>query len=60
MSDIKWYSMDEVAEHLGISRDTLLQHVKKGLPAYKFGGKWRFDINEVDQWIKENCSEKNN
>ena len=31
---IKWYSMDEIAEHLGISRDTLLQHVKKGLPAY--------------------------
>jgi len=46
--------MDEIAKHLGISRDTLTVLIKeKNLPAYRVGGKWRLDIHEVDKWVKE-------
>ena len=51
---VKWYTMDEIAKHLGISRDTLTVLIKeKNLPAYRVGGKWRLDIHEVDKWVKE-------
>lgn len=52
---IKWCSMDEVAEHLGITRDTVLKLIKKeAMPASKVGGKWLFDIKKVDQWVEKN------
>ena len=51
---VKWYSLSEIAKHLVISRDTLVLLIKeKGLPAYRVGNKWRFDIQEVDKWVKE-------
>ena len=55
----KWYSMDEIAEHLGFSRDTISKLIKKdNLPASKVGGKWLFDVEQVDLWVKENSYTK--
>lgn len=57
MDLVKWCTMDEVAKHLGLSRDTILKLIKEnGLPSSKIGGKWRFDLHEVDKWVKERCS----
>lgn len=51
---VKWHTMDEIAEHLDVSRDTLTKLIKdKGFPGHQVGKKWRFDIHEVDQWVKE-------
>lgn len=51
MSD-RWLSVDEIAAHLGVSRDTVYNWIKKGMPATKIGKLWKFKLSEVDAWAK--------
>lgn len=49
----RWYSMEEICEHLGVSRDTVLVWIKKReMPASKMGRLWKFKVSEVDEWTK--------
>lgn len=49
----RWYSMEEICEHLGVSRDTVLIWIKKReMPASKMGRLWKFKVSEVDEWTK--------
>lgn len=49
----KWYSMNEIAEYLGISRDTVLNWINdRKMPAHKVCRLWKFKVSEVDEWIK--------
>lgn len=60
MQEMKWLSMKEVCDYLHISRDTVMNWInKEGMPAHKKGRLWRFDINEVDEWMKTNESKEN-
>lgn len=55
----RWYSMKEISEYLGITRDTALVWIEKhGMPAVKIGRTWKFKISEVDAWMRS--GEKNN
>ena len=55
MQENKWLSMKEVCTYLHISRDTVMNWIKKeGMPAHQKGRLWRFDVNEVDEWMKNN------
>jgi len=49
----RWFSMAEICEYLGISRDTAVKWIKKNnMPAQKIGRLWKFKTSEVDQWVK--------
>lgn len=52
MSD-RWVSVEEVAEHLGVSKDTVYGWItKKEMPAHKVGRLWKFKTDEVDDWVR--------
>ncbi len=54
----RWYSMNEIAEYLGISRDTALNWINdKNMPAHKVGRLWKFKVSEVDEWIRNGGAE---
>ena len=49
----RWYSMNEIAAHLGVSRDTVLNWIEnKNMPAHKIGRLWKFKVSEVDEWVR--------
>lgn len=49
----KWVNLEDVAEHLSLSQDTVRIWIKEGkLPAYKAGKRYKFKISEVDEWVR--------
>jgi excisionase family DNA binding protein len=52
MSSEKWLSVEEIAEHLGISKETIYRWLEKGkIPAHRVGKLWKFRPSEVDEWV---------
>ena len=48
----RWLSVPEIAEHLGVSKESIYKWVSaKKIPAHKLGKFWKFKITEVDEWI---------
>ena len=48
-----WVSVDEVAKHLGIAKDSVYRWIEnRGLPAHKIGRLWKFKLSEVDDWVR--------
>ncbi len=48
-----WLSVEQIAQHLGISKDTVYTWVStREMPAHKVGRLWKFQISEVDTWVK--------
>ncbi len=56
----KWSSLEKIAEHIGVSKDTIYRWIaKKQMPAHKVGKLWKFKISEVDEWVvKGEASDK--
>ena len=47
----RWLSVEEIAAHLGVKRDTVYKWIdRKRLPAHKVGRLWKFRRDEVDNW----------
>jgi excisionase family DNA binding protein len=51
--DDRWLSVDEIADYLGVSKDTVYTWISvKGMPAHRVGRLWKFKRDEVDLWVK--------
>ena len=51
--DARWISVAEVARHLGVARDTVYRWIdSRGMPAHRVGRFWKFQLTEVDAWVK--------
>ena len=49
----RWQSVDEIAEYLGVSKDTVYTWVtSKGMPGHKVGRFWKFKKDDVDTWVR--------
>lgn len=48
----RWLSVQEIADHLGSSRDTIYRWIEdRKLPAHRIGRCWKFKLDEVDEWV---------
>ena len=48
-----WTSVDDVARHLGVAKDSIYRWIdRRGLPAHRIGRLWKFKISEVDHWVR--------
>lgn len=53
MLENRWLSVDEIAEYLGIRRDTVYKWIeRKEMPAHKVGRLWKFKAEEIDEWVR--------
>ncbi len=49
----RWLSVEEIAVHLGVNRDTIYKWIdRRQMPAHKLGKLWKFKASEVDEWIR--------
>ena len=56
--DTRWISVAEVAQHLGVARDTVYRWIdSRGMPAHRVGRFWKFQLAEVDAWVKSGEAE---
>ena len=56
----RWYSLKEIMEYLGVSRDTIMKWIEtKNMPATKAGRLWKFKGSEVDVWMKSGGASDN-
>lgn len=47
-------TIDEVAAYMQVSRFTVYRLAKdRCIPATKIGRQWRFQIEEIDRWLRE-------
>jgi excisionase family DNA binding protein len=50
----KWVNLEDVANHLSVSTDTIRAWIRKGTIPYSRAGKqYKFRISEVDKWVIE-------
>lgn len=48
----RWLSVQEIAQYLGISKETVYRWLdSKKIPAHKIGKQWKFKISQVDDWV---------
>ena len=56
-----WVTAIDVARHLGVVKDTVYRwRERKGLPAHKIGRLWKFQLSEVDEWVRAGGADEAN
>jgi excisionase family DNA binding protein len=53
-----WVSADAIAEHLGVTKDSVYAWIaNKGMPAHRVGRLWKFQVTEVDAWVRRDSGD---
>ena len=53
-----WVSADAIAEHLGVTKDSVYSWIAtKGMPAHRVGRLWKFQVSEVDAWVRADSAD---
>jgi len=53
MDQDKWLTINELAGYLKMGRTKLYRMAQEGhIPASKIGHQWRFNREEIDQWMQ--------
>ena len=48
-----WVTAQQVANHLGVVKESVYRWREgRGLPAHKIGRLWKFQLPEVDCWVR--------
>ncbi len=48
-----WISLDQVAQHLGVAKDTVyLWRESRRLPEYRVERLWKLKLYKVDEWVR--------
>lgn len=48
-----WSSVEEIAKHLGVSKETIYRWLRReAIPAHRIGKLWKFKASEVDKWVQ--------
>lgn len=56
----RWLSVEEIAEYLGVSKDTVYAWItKREMPAHRIGRLWKFKAHEVDEWVRSGGASDN-
>ncbi|GAA4116604.1 helix-turn-helix domain-containing protein [Knoellia locipacati] len=54
-----WVSAEVIAEHLGVTKDTVYTWIsKQGMPARRVGRLWKSQITEVDKWVRRSGADE--
>jgi excisionase family DNA binding protein len=49
----RWSSVEEICEHLGVSRDTIYRWIAdRGMPAHRIGRLWKVKLSEVEARVR--------
>lgn len=48
--------ISKLAERLDVSRPTISQFIKMGMPCGRVGNRWHFHLENVDRWLKKDLT----
>lgn len=49
----KWVNLDDIANHLSVSKDTIRAWIKANkISYYKAGKQYKFKISEIDDYVR--------
>ena len=49
----RWLSVEEIAVHLGVSKETIYRWIEKDkIPAHKVVKQWMFKVSHIDKWVE--------
>ncbi|MEG2483688.1 MAG: helix-turn-helix domain-containing protein [Lachnospiraceae bacterium] len=49
----KWVNLEDVADYLSVSKDTIRAWIKnEKIPFYKAGKRYKFKISEIDDYVR--------
>lgn len=55
----RWLTIDDLVVYLKMGKTKLYTMAQKGeIPGSKIGSQWRFDREEIDEWIKSGRAAK--